>query len=40
MGQRVALYGEINFSKEVEAKASLNRAYSRMVQTRNRAIYP
>ena len=40
MSQRVAVCGKVNPLGEAEAKASLNRASSHMLQTRNPAIYP
>ena len=40
MSQRVALCGKTKgLGSTVEAKASLNRAHSRMEHTRNRVIY-
>ena len=40
MSQRVVVCGEGNSREETEAKASLNRASSHRLQTRNPAIYP
>ena len=40
MSQRVVVCGKVKALAEAEAKASLNRALSRMLQTRNPAIYP
>ena len=40
MSQRVAVCGKVNPLGEAEAKASLNRALSHRLQTRNPAIYP
>ena len=40
MSQRVAVCGKVNSREEAEAKASLNRASSHRLQTRNPAIYP
>ena len=40
MSQRVVICGEVKALAEAEAKASLNRASSRRLQTRNPAIYP
>ena len=40
MSQRVVVRGEVKPRGEAEAKASLNRAMSRVLQTRNLAIYP
>jgi hypothetical protein len=40
MSQRVVVRGEVKPLGEAEAKASLNRATSRVLQTRNLAIYP
>ena len=40
MSQRVVVRGEVKSEDEAEAKASLNRATSRVLQTRNPAIYP
>ena len=40
MSQRVVLSGKVKPNGGAEAKASLNRALSRLEQTRNRVIYP
>jgi len=40
MSQRVVVRGEVNPGGVAEAKASLNRAFSRVLQTRSRVSLP